>query len=63
MHVPGLKPRHPGRQRPFLSQAGDFIMHSPAVDSTGEKPLPPGPDNSGKVDEGEDVGPDLARNG
>lgn len=63
MHVPGLKPHRPGRQRPFLSVAGDFIMHSWAVGSSGEKPLPTVLDNSGKVDEGEGVGPDLARNG
>ena len=30
-------------------------MHSLAVGSTGEKPLPPILDNSGKVDEGERV--------
>lgn len=63
MHVPGLEPHRSGRQRPFLSGAGDFIMHSPAVGSTGEKPLLPVPDNSGKVDEGKGAGPDLARNG
>lgn len=63
MHVLGLKPHRPGRQRPFLSQAGDFIMHSRTVGNTGEKPLPLVPDNSGKVDDREGAGPDLARNG
>lgn len=39
---PGIEPHHPEKQRPFLSQAGDFIIHSRMPGSLGEASLPPG---------------------
>lgn len=39
---PGIEPHHPEKQRPFLSWAGDFIIHSRTAGSLGEASLPPG---------------------
>lgn len=60
VRVLGLQPHRPWRQRPFLLEAGDFIMHSPVAGNIREAPLSPGLGNAGKAEGRTGPGPDPA---
>lgn len=49
---PGTQPHHPQKQRPFLSQAGDFITHSRTARGTGRLSSARPGTKAGKAGEG-----------
>lgn len=59
---PGTAPHHPGKQRAFLSQATDFIIHSRTAGSLGEALFRQARDNGWEMKEARaGAEPDEAR--